>query len=182
MEDYSNWLYIIAGIIYFIFQLRGARKKAPQNTGNPNQERTETTPTFEEVLKEILEERKLEKINPPMPKEALEPVPVVVRKPASDPLPSRSTAFKKPSAQSLPSKKMIKAKTGKTEIDTYYTENKSLESTNPSTGLDESYERGSLFKEFQHEEKKENIYSVLLKNPQTLKQAIIASEILKTKF
>lgn len=167
MEDISNWLYIVAAVVYFLVQLRGAKKKLPPPAAPTEQSRTpEPAPrtiTFEDVLKEILEERKTPTPAPP-------PVakPVVVRR-----------EMRKPQLTQAPERRPLKPSKAVSFTDD---EGKSLEELAPSTGLSAEYQRGSLFKQFAHEEVKVNPYTELLRNPKTFRQAIITAEILKPKF
>jgi hypothetical protein len=171
MEDISNWLYIVAAVVYFLIQLRGAKKKAPAPNTPQEQNRTpEPAPrtiTFEDVLKEILEERKTP---PPAPQPAPSPVskPIEVKR-----------EMRKPQLTQAPEKRSLKPSKSVAYKDE---EGKSLEVLESSTGLPVEYKRGSLFNQFAQDEVKVNPYSELLKNPKTLRQAVITAEILKPKF
>jgi hypothetical protein len=189
MENVENWLYILGFVIYFLLQLRSARKK--QNpTSTPEPQASDSPPksgpiTFEEVLKEILDERKQSPA--PQPK-AEAPVPSTPAKVVRRNSPMSSTSYDKTlrpkfldqvddEARSL---ELIPVRSKKFEHEKpFYAK---LETNVPEVGLGADYQRGSIFKEFEVNKPKESKYAKMFRNPASLKEAIVAAEILKPKF
>ena len=62
MDDIQIWLYIIFGAFYFLSRILKKKKpEPPEVTGNEETSKERTPMSFEDLLKEITEERKVEK-------------------------------------------------------------------------------------------------------------------------
>lgn len=184
MEKLENWLYILGFIVYFLLQLRSARKKqsptTPQEGSKPESDQRPGPITFEEVLKEILEERK----QPPAPKPEITAQPAVTKR--NSPMTSQALDKTLKPKHTEASNQDDEARSLELIPDQKKRLNKKLypqlETNIPEVGLGDDYQRGSIFKEFETSKPKESKYAKLLRNPASLKEAIVAAEILKPKF
>ncbi|MFN3404179.1 MAG: hypothetical protein ACK40G_08815 [Cytophagaceae bacterium] len=176
-------MYIIIGIIYLISQIRKAAKKSreTQETGAPPFSPTEPARprekpmTLEDMLKDLQMQMEEEK-----PVEQTKPAPVV---PVSRPRPD----FNKPMLR----KEKIEEKKieYKPEVSEFEDEELLAEQTVKS-----HYERGLAYKNDRISLPDEHLehyttpktfinpYAAMLKNPQTLKQAIVLSTIMERKY
>ena len=69
MDDIQIWLYIIFGIFYFVSRILKKKKpETPNNSETSESPQPEKRPmSFEDLLKEITEDRKVDKSDPPAP-------------------------------------------------------------------------------------------------------------------
>lgn len=168
--DLGNIIYIIAVLAYFVYQAtkkkRGEVMPGDQE-GNP--EPPQKGLTFEELLKEI---RNAQNPAPAQPEAAKPEIP----KPIPAPIPSYQAK--------TPSKKPVVLEEVDDEVRHY---EGSFEGTkkNPYAAYKETHSIPSTpLKRMDYEAlatKKVNPYAELLKNPKSLKQAVIVSEILRPK-
>ena len=168
--DFGQIIYIVAIVAYFLYRASSKKK----NTTVPDAE--DTTPeepkkgfTFEELLREIREAQ-----TPSIPE--LEPEPVPMPKPKSTYTPPIQD---RPVIQSTSSQEVILSE----GLD--YEHSFSQPKSKPSYG---DIEHSSLDSEqsrpFSYELPKEqkNPYAELLKNPKSIRDAVVVSEILKPKY
>jgi hypothetical protein len=167
--DLGNIIYIIAIVAYFIYQ--ATRKKGSQelpDEGDTPQAPPQKGMSFEDLLREIRQAQNptaAEKPTPPKP-EAVRPIPV------SQP---RTAVSRKPVLieEEDDEVRHYEGAFGAKKKNPYqeFRETHSIPST-PLIKID--YDSLSS--------KKVNPYAELLKNPKTLKQAVVLSEILKPKY
>jgi hypothetical protein len=166
--DLGNIVYVVAVIAYFIYQMTRKKKEgeSADDSGNPSEAPPKGL-TFEELLKEI--------------RNAQNPVP-------TNPEPIQPTVPKPVVAQSAPSKSPNRRPVAVEEEDDEITRYEgSFEGTkkNPYLAYQNIHSIPSTpAKRIEYDSlnpKKVNPFAELLKNPKSLKQAIIVSEILKPK-
>jgi len=168
--DFGQIIYIVAVVAYFLYRASSKKKNPPV----PDAE--ETTPeqpkkgfTFEELLREIREAQ-----TPSIPE--LEPEPVPIPKPKSTYTPPIQD---RPVIQSTPSQEVILTE----GLDYEY--NFSEPKSTPSYG---DVEHSSLISEqsrpisYELPKEQNNPYAELLKNPKSIRDAVVVSEILKPKY
>jgi hypothetical protein len=173
--DLGQIIYIIAVIGYFLYQAsKKKRSTDPMETDEKQSDTPQKGLTFEELLKEIRNSQ-----NPPVPElpkevkqEPLRPVPV--------PVSVDSTSSKNQR------KKQVEPKEDIDDEASYYEGAFGHRvKQNPyqayANKLVEEPER-SAFKFNEVSSKKVNPYAALLKNPKSLKEAVIVSEILRPKY
>lgn len=171
--DLGNIIYIIAIIAYFIYQ--ATRKKGQQDLpeeGDIPQAPPQKGMTFEDLLKEIRQAQ-----NPPAPEKSAPPKPEPYR---PSPVPSHI-----PQSKTVASRKPVVEE----EVDDearYYEGAFAATKKNPYQEYRETHSIPSKpLVKIDYDSlnpKKVNPYAELLKNPKTLKQAIVVSEILKPKY
>jgi len=172
--DLGNIVYIVAVIAYFIYQATRKKKdeELPDNSGNPT-DPPQKGLTFEELLKEI---RNAQNPAPPKP----EPVQPQTPKPV---LASRPVAA--PITTPKPVRRIATVQEEEDDEITRYEESFEGTKKNPYLAYQNIHSIPSTpAKRIDYDSlnpKKVNPYAELLKNPKTLKQAIIVSEILKPK-
>ena len=160
--DLGNIVYIIAIIGYFIYQM--TRKKAGQEIEEQSGESPappQKNVSFEDLMREIRDAQR------PAP----EPVPQPVR----------------PSAPIVKVKKQIPTYAEPVQDDEirYYEDTFEKKGSNPYHASKDRHSVVTIpelkINFDSHKSKTVNPYAVLLKNPKTLKEAIVVSEILKPK-
>ncbi|TDQ18903.1 hypothetical protein DFQ04_0714 [Algoriphagus boseongensis] len=161
--DIGNLIYIVAVVGYFIYQL-SKKKQGQEGVDMPESKPApQKGMTFEELLKEIRNAQ-----NPPAP----EPV-----APKPQPVPV--------STRPAPRKKVVVQEEEDDEIQ-YYEGAFDKTKTNPYQAFANPHSIPSTplikmdYDALQN--KKVNPYAELLKNPKTLKDAVVVSEILKPKY
>lgn len=180
--DLGNIVYIVAVIGYFIYQATKKKRgqELPESPDGP-QEAPQKGMTFEDLMKEIRQAQ-----NPAPVEKALPAKPVEVKPEHQRPNPYSSNPAPSyvPQARKA-SRKPVMVEEDDEEIRRY----------------DGAYEatKKNPYEEFKHTHsipstpllkidydslnpKKVNPYAELLKNPKTLKQAVVVSEILKPKY
>ena len=169
--DLGQIIYAIAILGYFLYQV--SRKKKSQESGEAeetNQDPPQKGLTFEELLKEIRNAQ-----NPPAPEIPKELKPEPVRPVASETLEPRNERKKRfePVEELDDEARYYEGTFGsKTKPNPYQAlANKTF--TEPEIMTFKSYELPS---------KKINPYADLLKNPRSLKESVIVSEILRPKY
>ena len=180
--DAQFWIYIIIGVIYFLSRLLKKPEQQPEES--PDQKRperrpplqTEQTPTqrprqltFEELLREITEGKEAQK-----------------RQPEPEPEFQSMEDVLKDEARSLEDVTYDEAENAKVfkryeEAQMQVAERRSLEET---LHLKDTVVDFRKFDAFESRKKKSlaDDYIKLIRNPQTLRQAVVMSEILKRKF
>lgn len=169
--DLGNIIYIVAVIAYFIYQ--ATKKKNTEEQPDSQESPTEAPKkgmTFEELLKEI---RNAQNPFPTQP----ENVKPVAPQPASAPVPVLQTK--------TPNRKPVLVEEVDDEV-RHYEGSFEGSKKNPYADYKETHSIPSTpLKRIDYESlntKKVNPYAELLKNPKTLKQAVVVSEILKPKY
>jgi hypothetical protein len=179
--DLGNIVYIVAVLAYFVYQ--ATRKKKGQEEMTDSDERSPEAPqkgmTFEDLMKEIRQAQN------PTPVEKPEPVtkkPVIL--PQAKPEPYRPQSV----PSHIPQAKVISRKPVPVEDDdeiSYYEGTYGASKKAPYQNYKET-NAADMIPSFKMDydslsPKKPNPYAQLLKNPKTLRDAIIVSEILKPK-
>ncbi|MBS4071111.1 MAG: hypothetical protein KGZ90_07275 [Algoriphagus sp.] len=170
--DLGQIIYIIAIVAYFIYNASKKKKSAEPMDSDENQ--PEAPPkglTFEELLKEIRNAQ-----NPPAPEAPPAPKPQPV---FTAPAP---TTFQEPKTQ--PKRRFEPVEEVDDEAKFYEGAFESSVKKNPYQALANKTFVEPEFKRFKSQEiaaPKVNKYAELLKNPKTVKEAIIVSEILRPK-
>ncbi len=159
--DLGNIIYIIAIIGYFIYQI--SKRKKPGMEGSEEEMNEPSRPTtFEDLMREIREAQSPNRPQP-APKPKAQQIEVEEIKPE-------------------PVKKKWYEETADEEISYYdgaYEKAKTAgEKAVPISQLEFT---DIAFKAYEKKEKEENRYANLLKNPQSVKDAIVLSEILNRK-
>lgn len=170
--DLGNIIYIVAIIAYFIYQ--ATRKKGGQDLpeeGDTRQDPPQKGMTFEDLLKEIRQAQNptVEKPAPPKP-EPYQSRPVPAAIPQARPMVSRKREVIEEVDDEARHYEGAYAASKKNP----YQEYRDMHSIPSEPLLKIDYD--SL------NPKKVNPYAELLKNPKTLKQAVVVSEILKPKY
>jgi hypothetical protein len=169
--DLGNIVYIVAVLAYFIYQATKKKREGelPEGT-EESPEPPKKGMTFEDLLKEIREAQ-----NPfPTQPEAAKPEPV---RPIPAPVPVPQ--FTKPS------RKPVVVEEVDEEV-SHYEGSFEKSKTNPYAAYQSTHSIPSTpAKRIDYDSlypKKVNPYAELLKNPKTLKDAVVVSEILKPKY
>lgn len=163
--DLGNIVYVVAVIAYFIYRaVQGKKEKELAEGGNQPEEEGSKPVSFEDLLKEIREAQKPKRQVPEpkpvfqevvVPQEKLRAKPIAVRRSEAVEVLDDEARFYQ-GAYNSANQTAIKI-------------------------TDVRYE-GSFLKADQYESsKKVNKYASVLKNPETLREALIVSEILKPK-
>lgn len=169
--DLGNIIYIIAIIVYFIYQVTNGKKKArnPEMPDNQSPEDEREPVTFEDLLKEIRD------IQEGKPREEARP------KPKPQIPPKRRESFEPIKAEKVPTSSYKPIEELDDEIQYYHGafEKVDPKATKTSDGIPEipSSSTAERFIKYQSK-KKVNPYAKLVKNRASLKNAIVLKEIL----
>lgn len=178
--DLGNIVYIVAVLAYFIYQAtKGKKKNQSEDQPEMSDEPQQKPVTFEDLMREIREGQKPKSVEPSKPN--IQPVPVdqpkpVQYKPIAEPVvrpewrPDPAPAVKR-----FPTKKWEEADD---EIE-YYTgafEKTESDLTKTSKGIPDIPSFKKL--DVETSDKSQNRYGRMLKNPKTIKDAIVLKEIL----
>jgi hypothetical protein len=170
--DLGQIIYIIAIVAYFIYNATKKKKSAEPVDSDDNQpEAPQKGLTFEELLKEIRNAQ-----NPPAPEP---PKPVVQETFRPTPIPPNF-----PEAKAQPRRRFEQVEVVDDEAKYYEGAFESSEKKNPYQSFANKTFAEPEFKRFKSQEiaaPKVNPYAELLKNPKTVREAIIVSEILRPK-
>lgn len=170
--DLGQIIYIIAIIAYFIYQASKKKKSLDPMDSDDNQpEAPQKGLTFEELLKEI---RNAQNTTAPEP-----PKPVIQETQRPAPIPPNF-----PQAKAQPRRRFEPVEEVDDEAKFYEGSFESTKKKNPYQELANKTFAEPEFKRFKSQEiatPKVNPYAKLLKNPKTVKEAIIVSEILRPK-
>lgn len=163
--DLGNIVYVVAVLGYFIYRaVQGKKEKELADTNQPEQEQAEKPVSFEDLLKEIREAQK-PKRQAPEPKPVFQEVVVPQEKLRAKPIAVRRSQ----AVEVLDDEAR------------FYQGAYNSSNQNATKITDVTYE-GSFLKVEQYEaSKKVNRYAAVLKNQQTLREALIVSEILKPR-
>jgi hypothetical protein len=182
--DAQVWIYIIIGVIYFLSRLLKKPEQAPGEVPEPqNRERRIPRPpgqpatdqprplTFEELLREITEGKQVQQRQPERE--------VVTEYKSYE----KDLGEEARSLEDVDFNEADRAEKWKPyeEVPARSQERKSLEETMRLEDTVVDFRRFQAF-EKKNQRKLLDDYSRLLRNPVTLKQAVVLSEILKTKF
>lgn len=171
--DFGQIIYAIAIIAYFIYQVSKKKNLPDTETDemNENKESPQKGLTFEELLKEIRNSQNPTAEQPKEVKqEAYRPAPVVAEDTQS---------------KSKPKKQLQPVEDLDDEASFYEGAFGSRSKPNPYQALaNKKFEEPQIatFKSYEITSKKTNVYADLLKNPKTLKESVIVSEILRPKY
>jgi hypothetical protein len=168
--DLGNIIYIVAVVAYFIYQ--ATKKKREQELPDSAGHKPETPKkgmSFEELLKEIRDaQNPIPSPKTPKPTSA-SPAPVPVEIPRTKPVVRKPTRVEEDDEEA----RYYEGAYRSSQANPYQS---FRENTPAETAPAVKFDYASL------ETKKINPYSELLKNPKTLKQAVVVSEILKPKY
>lgn len=186
--DAQFWIYIAIGAIYFLSRFfkkpeegageipepRRTEKQRPVNAGVPRPETRQLT--FEELLREITEGKQAQRKPEPEPELELEPVPVYEKY-------EQTLAEEGRSLEEVDFNEADRAVRWKSyeEIPPRTEERRSLEET---MRLEDTKVDFGKFAAFENKQRKRLLddYVKLIRNPESLRQAVVMSEILKPKF
>lgn len=185
LMDAEFWIYIIIGAIYFISRLlkKGQqvtdegpqppqRERRNPTAGPPSEEGTRPM-TFEELLREITEGKQVQR-QPPQPKPQPIPAPRYERY-------ERDLGDEARNLEETGSDEVESAQKWQAYEQVPTTERRSLEETLHLEDTVMDFNKFEAFRKKDDNRLSED-YIKLLRNPQTLKQAVVMSEILKRKF
>lgn len=163
--DLGNIVYVVAVLGYFIYRaVQGKKEKELADTNQPEQEQAERPVSFDDLLKEIREAQK-PKRQAPEPKPVFQEVVVPQEKLRAKPIAVRRS-------------QVVEVLDDEAR---FYQGAYNSSNQNATKITDVTYE-GSFLKDEQYEAvKKVNRYAAVLKNQQTLREALIVSEILKPR-
>lgn len=165
--DLGNIVYVVAVLGYFIYRaVQGKKQKELGETDQPEEGQAERPTSFEDLLKEIREAQK-PKRQVPEPKPVFQEVVIPQEKIRAKPIAVRRSA----AAEVMDDEAR------------FYEGSYNTAAQNATKIADVSYE-GSFLKadEYIKKVKKVNRYAEVLKNPQSFREALILSEILKPKY
>jgi len=186
--DAQFWIYVAIGAIYFLSRFfkkpeEGAgevpetpqtQKRKPVDAGVPRPETRQLT--FEELLREITEGKEAQRKPAPEPELELEPVPAYEKY-------EQELAEEDKSLEEVSFNEADRAVRWKSyeEIPPRTEERRSLEET---LRLEDTKVDFGKFAAFENTQRKKLLddYIKLIRNPQSLRQAVVMSEILKPKF
>jgi hypothetical protein len=177
--DLGNVVYIIAVLAYFIYQATRKKKGQEMTDSDEVPEAPQKGLTFEDLMREI--------------RQAQNPIPTDQPKPIQNQAPAPKPVLKEPyQSQSIPQRfpqaKPVSRRPIPVEDDEeieYYEGTFGATKKSPYENYKETQSKplvSAIKIDYDSlQEKRINPYAQLLKNPKTLKEAIIVSEILKPK-
>ncbi|WP_304516667.1 hypothetical protein [Cecembia rubra] len=175
--DAGNIIYLVAIIIYFIYTAlkKGKPEGEIEKPAVPNEQQEQRRPvSFEDLLKEIRSgQQQLERdLQQTGQGKAAEEKPVAQMTSAEKPLGNRPQKIKQPKAY-----EQFQGEISEREMP-------KLRTLNEQISLEASLEgiKSSLKSETLEKVKKENRYRQLLKDPRSVKDAVILSEVLTKKY
>jgi len=184
--DAEFWIYIIIGIIYFVSRMLKKPEAPPPPRPRRNREAAEGPEpeaprpiSFEELLREIVEGKQVQEPRPrevPKPRRVPEPVPMYEAY-EQDPG-EEARSLEEIAVDEEPVAPRWKSYE---EIPAANPERRSLEETLRLEDTVVDFSRFDAF-EKRDERRVSDEYMKFLRDPQTLKQAVVMSEILKRKF
>lgn len=163
--DLGNIVYVVAVVGYFIYRaIQGKKEKELAETNQPEEETGPKPVSFEDLLKEIREAQK-PKRQAPEPKPVFQQVVVPQEKLRAKPI-----AVRRSEAVEVLDDEAI-----------FYQGAYNSANQNATKISDVTYEGSFLKAEAYQTSKKVNRYAAVLKNPQSFRDALVVSEILKPK-
>lgn len=163
--DLGNIVYVVAVVGYFIYRaIQGKKEKELAETNQPEEETGPKPVSFEELLKEIREAQK-PKRQAPEPKPVFQQVVVPQEKLRAKPIAVRRSE----AVEVLDDEAR------------FYQGAYNSANQNATKISDVTYEGSFLKAELYQTSKKVNRYAAVLKNPQSFRDALVVSEILKPK-
>lgn len=163
--DLGNIVYVVAVLGYFIYRaIQGKKEKELAETNQPEEESGPKPVSFEDLLKEIREAQK-PKRQAPEPKPVFQEVVVPQEKIRAKPI-----AIRRSEAVEV------------LDDEARFYQGAYNSSNQSATKITDVTYEGSFLKADEHEaSKKVNRYAAVLKNQQSLREALIVSEILKPR-
>ncbi|WP_439487263.1 hypothetical protein [Algoriphagus sp.] len=175
--DLGNIVYIIAILAYFIYQATRGKKKnqSPADQDSLPSEPEEKPTTFEDLLREIRDAQKPKPAEPAPPR--VEPAPVEYKRAAEPVVRPEWRPDPAPAVKRFPTKKWGEEED---EIENYQGEFEKTDSdlTKTSKGIPEIPSLKETALETSYTKSK---YARLMKDPKSLKDAIVLKEILDRK-
>jgi hypothetical protein len=171
--DLGQIVYIIAIVVYFIYQASKKKKSLEPMDSDENQpEAPQKGLTFEELLKEIRNAQ-----NPPEPEKKKEVL--------SEPVKPVPVTFDRAEPKNPPKKRFEPLEEIDDEASFYEGAFRSSAKPNPYQALaNKTFSEPEIktFKPQDNSSKKINPYAELLKNPKSIRESVIVSEILRPKY
>lgn len=163
--DLGNIVYVVAVLGYFIYRaIQGKKEKELAETNQPEEESGPKPVSFEDLLKEIREAQK-PKRQDPEPKPVFQEVVVPQEKIRAKPI-----AIRRSEAVEV------------LDDEARFYQGAYNSSNQSATKITDVTYEGSFLKADEHEaSQKVNRYAAVLKNQQTLREALVVSEILKPR-
>ena len=168
--EFGQIIYVVAIVAYFLY--RASSKKKPESLpdgDNPTPDAPQKGFTFEELLREIRESQE-----PKIPEVVVEAPPVQ----PEEPVPTSSN-HKKPKRHSLPQREVIVAEGVDVEAESSRRNARQQFYEQTETTIEPTLAARPKIYELPQENR--NPYADLLKNPKSIRDAVIVSEILKPK-
>lgn len=163
--DLGNIVYVVAVIAYFVYRaVQGKKEKELAETNQPEEETGPKPVSFEDLLKEIREAQK-PKRQVPEPKPVFQEIVVPQEKLRAKPIAVRRSE----AVEVLDDEAR------------FYQGAYNSANQNATKISDVTYEGSFLKAELYQTSKKVNRYAAVLKNPQSFRDALVVSEILKPK-
>lgn len=181
--DLGNIVYIVAVLAYFIYQ--ATRKKKAQDMIDPEGESPEAPQkgmTFEDLMKEIRQAQNPTTVEKPEP---VKSKPVIQEQSRPEPYRTPSIPSHIPQAKPVSRKPVVVEE--EDEETRYYEGSYAATKKIPYQNFNDTVPSADLIPSIKMDydslkPKKNNPYAQLLKNPKSLKDAIVVSEILKPKY
>ena len=166
MDDYKVIIYILAAVAYFLFTQWRKAFKTPEEEEKPVRPERQRQPqkpatSFEEMLRELTS-------TPERGEVVLESIPERVEE-----------KIEQQKQQVIPEKK-AKYKNYEDNIPKVLSWEKAAEARDVQRRLDQK--REPIFKAYTHEQTETSKYSKILKNPATVRDAFVLSEIFNRKY
>lgn len=178
--DAQFWIYIVIGIIYFLSRMLkkpeeagGGASGEPRRRAGGGEASEEAQPmTFEELLREITEGKQARR---PEPRPQPQPQPVARYEPYERDPGEEARSLEQAAIDDAQILEKYR------EAQSFAEERKSLEET---LRLEDTVVDFNRFKAFERKQRKSAVtdYMKIIRNPETLKQAVVMSEILQRKF
>jgi hypothetical protein len=189
--DAQFWIYIVIGVLYFLSRFfkkpeQGAeeapKSQQPERRRPVRTEQTATEEprplTFEELLREITEGKQAQK-RQPMPEPEPEHEPVPRYEPYEQAMGEEARSFEDVRTDEVESARKWKPYE---QVIQEAPERRSLEETLRLQDTVVSFGKFAAFDKKQDQKKILNDYIKIIRNPESLKQAVVMSEILRRKF
>lgn len=163
--------YIILGVIWLIIRAVSANKKkkvpkrSPQSQPRAGGDADSSPKSFEELLKQLGQD-----IEPDKPA------------PAPAPAPAPKPTYKQPDPVLESVDRSYESRIQRINEEAAVMERRAQAMSDEVSRMESDITRQGRFEEFKIQEKKENYYKRLLKDPQGMKDAIVVSEILNRPY
>jgi hypothetical protein len=168
--EFGQIIYVVAIVAYFLYRASSKKKTESLPDGdNPAPEAPQKGFTFEELLREIRESQE-----PKLPEVVVETPPVQMEEPVST-----TSNHKKPKKHSIPQQEVIVAEGVDVEVESSRRNARQQFYEQTETTIQPTLAARPKIYELPQEN--QNLYADLLKNPKSIRDAVIVSEILKPK-